>query len=92
LAERPSLATLIMILVFLPFVPYVVKTLALFFGLFAETVLDTIPTTGISFMDIPILTGKYLLYYLFYSLSKEQVLYVLLALGVIYVAAESRKH
>lgn len=89
--EKPSPALFILLLVLLPFVPIAVKFMAAFFSMLADQVMQSILTTGVQTIDTPILVGKYLLYYLLTALSNENILYILLALGVIYAAAETAR-
>ena len=91
MAWKTSPAVFILLLVMLPFLPIVVQLLSSLFSIAANKVMDSIVTTGVSAMDTPINIGKYLLYYLFTVLSNQDVLYILLALGVIYVAAETAR-
>lgn len=87
--EKQSPALFILLLVLLPFIPIAVKFMAAFFSMLSNQVMNSILTTGVQTIDTPILIGKYLLYYLLTVLSNENVLYILLALGVIYAAAEA---
>lgn len=89
--EKKSPVLFVLLLVLLPFIPIVVKFIAAFFAMLSYQVEDSIMTTGVQTIDTPILIGKYLLYYLFTALSNENILYILLALGVIYAAAETAR-